>query len=126
MDAVHQRRAGAAPIVLAFAALFVTVALVAEADSIDVDTPVFELVVLGPFVVFGVIVARWWTLVLPLVYSLVYIAIRWAVDEATGECSICTSDDDWGSFPILFLVFGTVPVTLALLLGVAIGAIMRR
>jgi hypothetical protein len=126
MDVVHERRAGAGPIVVAFVAVFGAVALIVDADSIDLNTPVFELVVFGPFVAFGAIVARWWTLVLPLACSLLYIATRWFVDEATGECSICTSDDDWGSYPILFLVFGTVPVTLALLLGLAIGAIMRR
>jgi hypothetical protein len=126
MDAVHERRAGAGPIVLAFVAVFAAVAFIADADSIDLNTPVFELVIFGPFVVFGAIVARWWTLALPLACSLVYIATRWAVDELTGECSICSSDEDWGSYPIVFLVFGTVPVTLALLLGLALGAIMRR
>jgi hypothetical protein len=48
------------------------------------------------------------------------------IDQATGECSICTSDETWSNFPIAFLFFGTLPVTLALLVGLVIGALVRR
>jgi hypothetical protein len=125
MDAVRERRASAARIVLAFVVVFAVVVAIADSDH-DLDTPVFLLVAFGPFAVFGALVARWWTLALPLICSLVYIGSRWVIDQATGECSVCTSDDDWGSFPVLFLVVGTLPVTLALLGGLIVGALVRR
>ena len=121
---MRERSAGAGPVALALVAVFAVAVLVAEVA--ELGTTAFLLVTLGPFAVFGAVVARWWTLVLPLVCSGVYIGIRWVIDEATGECSICTSDESWDNYPIVFLVLGTLPVTLVLLVGLVIGWLVRR
>jgi hypothetical protein len=40
-------------------------------------------------------------------------------------CSVCSSDEEWGNYPLFVFVIAVVPMTAALLIGVVIGILTR-
>lgn len=75
---------------------------------------------------FGVIANRWWAIGLPVVWGALYLATLRVLDLATGACHACGSDEDWSNFPLLFQFWFVLPLTLAVLVGVVLGMVVRR
>lgn len=81
---------------------------------------------LVPVALYGAVVAKTWTLGLPVVWYAVVLAVLRLVDLATGGCSVCGSDLAWGEVPWYFFVIGVLPMTGALLVGLLVGVTIRR
>jgi hypothetical protein len=74
------------------------VALAGE-DEVNATT---AAVVLVPIAVFGAVAAKGWVLVLPTLWSALYLAVLRIADLISGACSVCSSDEDWGNYPFFF------------------------
>jgi hypothetical protein len=112
-------------IALAFPVIVAVSAGVSElagSDELDAATAAVFLV---PIAVFGLLVAKGWVLVLPAFWAAVLLVVLRIADLITRECSVCTSDESWSNYPFFFFVIAVVPMTTALLIGVAIGALAR-
>jgi hypothetical protein len=90
----------------------------------DLDA-VAAAVLLVPIAVYGAVVGRLWIVSMPIVWSAVYLAILRLVDLATGSCSVCGSDEDWGNYPWFFLFIGVLPMTISIVGGLLVGTIAR-
>lgn len=108
------------PITVALSGAVITVT-----GARDLDT-VFVAIYLVPIALYGAVVSRAWTLALPLVWSAVFLTVLRVGDLMTGGCSVCGSDEDWGNYPFFFFFIAVVPMTVALLVGLAVGSVGRR
>lgn len=115
-------------VALAMVAFPLTVALssavMALTNSEDLDA-LAAGIFLVPMAVYAAVVARVWTLAMPLAWSFVYLGVLRIVDLATGGCSVCGSDEDWGNYPGFFLFIGVIPMTFAIAVGLSIGMVFR-
>jgi hypothetical protein len=91
-------------------------------DELDAGSAAVYLI---PIALFGLVVAKGWVLALPMLWAALLLVVLRIADLITGECSVCSSDEDWGNYPFFFLVIVVVPMTVALFIGVAIGALAR-
>jgi hypothetical protein len=110
----------AVPVVVAVPAA--TLAL-AESDELDGVAAAAYVV---PVIAFGAVIARAWVLVLPLLLGATLVAAQRIADLITGDCSICTSDENWGNYPMFFFAIAVVPLTVAVGIGILLGRLARR
>ena len=113
-------------VVLAFPVVVgVSTLLLELADSDELDGVAIAAYVL-PVIAFGAVVARAWALVLPLLWGALLVAGLRISDLITGDCSVCSSDENWGNYPMFFFVIAVVPLTVALGVGILLGVLARR
>ncbi|MBE2319371.1 hypothetical protein DVA67_025570 [Solirubrobacter sp. CPCC 204708] len=124
-DAPGRRKRRIAITVLTFP-LIVAVSSVALAfmGSDELDA-VAAAVFLIPIAIFGAVIARAWVLLLPTIWSLLFLAVLRIYDLLAGTCSVCGSDEDWGNYHFFFIAFALIPMTAALTAGVGIGVLAR-
>jgi hypothetical protein len=66
-----------------------------------------------------------WVVLLPLSWSALYLVVLRIADLVSGACSVCGSDESWGNYPFLFVVFAVVPATASVLTGLSLRSAMR-
>jgi hypothetical protein len=93
-----------------------------DAEELNALTAVVWLL---PVALYAAVVFRLWTLVLPLAWSTIVLGAIRLVDLVTGGCSVCGYEEDWSNYPILFLLFCVIPLTVAAAIGLAGGVIAR-
>ena len=116
------RAAATAVVFPIIVALSSAVLELADSDEMDAGSVAVFLV---PIAVFGAVVARSWVLPPPLLWSALFVAAQRVADLINGTCSICTSDENWGNYPLFFFAIAVGPMTVALLIGVLIGIAVR-
>jgi hypothetical protein len=55
---------------------------------------------------------------LPLGWSVVFLAVLRVVDAITGECSVCGSHEDWDTYPVFHFILVVLPLTAVMFVGV--------
>jgi hypothetical protein len=108
--------------VLAFPVVVASSTAILELAGSDELDGVAVAAYLVPVIAFGAGVARAWALVLPLVWGAAFVGALRVADLITGDCSVCTSDENWSNFPMFFFVIAVVPLMLALGVGILLAS----
>jgi hypothetical protein len=80
---------------------------------------------LGATVLYGALVAQWWAIGMPTLWGTAFLITLRLVDDQTGGCSVCGSDEDWSNYPYFFFVIAIVPWTAAVAVGVGVRRAIR-
>ncbi len=98
-------------------------------SALDVDAlGLAAAIFLVPAGVYGAAVMHAWALTMPLVWAGIYLAGARIVDLiGAGGCSVCGSDMDWSTYPLMVLLFaGTLTLAVAVGAYIAITISDRR
>lgn len=82
-------------------------------------------IVAVPVAVYAAVVARAWILLLPLVWSALYLGVFRLVDLIAGWCKPCGPESEWATYPFFFFALVVVPLTGAVLIGLVAGVVLR-
>jgi hypothetical protein len=115
-----RRAAAAIAWIVAFVLLCSAIGLLLGENDIDATDAALILLATATF---GFAIRRWWALGIPAAVFLPGLLVAYLRDPT---CSKCGEDDSWAVIFVLTMLIGIAPLTLAMLVGVALGKAHRR